>query len=48
MDEDYMSYCYDSYYARSKCTAEYYDAIAEREDKDYEDRVFEELNEEEF
>ena len=42
MDEDYMNYCYNNYYARSEYTDEYYDAIAEREDQNYEDKILEE------
>lgn len=35
-------YCYNNYYKKSKCTDEYYEAMAEKADADYEDSIFEE------
>lgn len=36
--EKYTQYCYNNYYSKSKYTDEYYEAMAEKADAEYEDR----------
>lgn len=40
-------YCYNNYYDKSKYTDEYYKNLAEESDRDYEDKIFDEIMEEE-
>lgn len=44
----YTNYCYNNYYRKSTDWSKQDEEWAEKEDRDYEDRVFEELNGEEF
>lgn len=43
----YNDYCYNNYYEKSKYTDKYYEAMAEKYDQDYEDKIFDEMNKEE-
>lgn len=44
IEEYYNEYSCNSYYEEEKYTDEYYDAMAEKSDQAYEDRIFEEEN----
>lgn len=41
IEEYYNEYAYNNYYEEDEYTDEYYEAMAEKSDTDYEDRIFE-------
>lgn len=37
--DHYNEYCYNNYYSKDEYTDEYYEAIAEKADRNYEDKI---------